>query len=215
MTDALTPPPARTLAEQVYHRLKQQVLSGQIAPGERLVVQTIAKQLDVSLSPVRESLQRLAVDRLIEFHPHRGATAVTPTPEDFQELYLVRAQLERLAARLAHPNLSADQLDELDQTIAAGQRCLDQPDDAQQAWIAADERFHRVILEAAGNTLLRESIAGLRDRIRLHRQVYFQSSQRIKQSVAEHQAILNALRTGTPDDADRLMHTHLTHYLTL
>ncbi|NQV86863.1 MAG: GntR family transcriptional regulator [Woeseiaceae bacterium] len=196
--------PPSTHSERVYRDLKDAILAGRIAPGEHLVTQRLADQFRVSLTPVRESLRALAKEGLVTFRPHRGAIAVAPKREDFIELYQVRAQLEMLATRLALPRLGDKDFVTLEKTLARNINAA--------TWLSADETFHQTIIDRSANALLRNTLASLADRIRLHRVSYFTAPQRIERSLAEHRAVLAALRRRDPD-APRIMFEHLTSYL--
>lgn len=207
--------PPSTLSGQVYERLRRAILSGELAAGQRLRTQEIARRFGVSFTPVRESLQRLAEEGLIEFRPHRGATVLAPQWEDFLDMFAVRAALERLAIISAHGRLTAADFDALAQTLAVGrggERAAPGDQEDTGKWIAADERFHSTIIGRCGNRLLIRMLESLRDRIRLHRETYFAQQQRIAQALDEHEAILAALKQHSADAAAAAMFTHLTSY---
>jgi len=200
-----------TRTEHVYRHLKDAILAGRIAPGQHLVTQQIANRLNVSLTPVRESLRALAKDGLVRFRPHRGAVVTEPDRANFVELYQVRAELEQLATQLAAERLDDRDFDLLDRTLHVGDDCVAgrrEPDD----WREADDTFHQTIIQCCGNSLLIEMLSGLQDRIQLHRLAYFTNVDRIVQSLAEHRQVVEALQSRSSDAAKK-MYDHLTSYL--
>ncbi len=200
-----------TLAEQVYAKLRGDILAGRYAPGDRLVTQQLADELGVSLTPVRESIQRLAEERLLELRPHRGAIVAQPDPRALLDLYEVRAALERLATQNAAERISSADLRILRDTLAVRRSGRGRLPDST-AWIAADQLFHQTIVQACGNRLLVEMLDSLQDRIRLHRQVYFAHGRRIEQSLREHLLVVEALERRQGPAAADAMYAHLTSY---
>jgi DNA-binding GntR family transcriptional regulator len=208
-SDSILPPSTRT--SQVYDRLRQAILDGTLPAGKHLVTQKLAKQFGVSLTPIRESLQRLAEEKLVDFRPHRGAVVCAPTAEDLLNLFEVRAELERLATSLAHGKLDEKHFASLDRTLEIGCSILADKTRTHR-WLEADEKFHEVIIGQCGNDLLIQILDGLRERISLHRRKYFVNEDRIKQSVEEHQLIVDSLRHRTARSSAKAMHDHLSSY---
>jgi len=198
----------RTLTEQVYERLKRAILGRQLEPGQRLVTMPLAKRYQVSLTPVREALRLLEKDGLVRFLPHKGAVVSLPSAQDFRDLFAVRAALEGLAVESACPRLSAADLDALEQSCAVARRCLAGAASAAD-WIQADEDFHERIARAAGNPFLHEQLGALRNRIRLFMHLSHRFPERVAGALAEHEAVLAALRTRDPAAARAAMDNHL------
>ena len=211
LTKSVTTLPPSTRTSQVYERLRQLILNGSLPPGQHLVTQKLAQQFGVSLTPIRESLRRLAEEKLVDFRPHRGAVVCDPTSDDLLNLFVVRAELERLAAELAFGKINDKHFKILDQTVQMGQSILAGKVKADR-WLGADESFHETIISQCGNSLLIEMLNGLRERIRMHRRKYFVNLQQIEQSVNEHEKIADALRHHTAKSSAKAMYEHLTSY---
>ena len=148
--------------------LLQRIASGELEPGERLVETRIAQELGTSQAPVREALRDLELLRLVESEPFRGSRVRKFGEEEMTEVYPVRASLEELAARLATVNLDGD-VKALEVELEAMKKAVKRDD--TKALVEHDVAFHRLIVEAAGNSVLaavlgvaRASRAGSRSR---------------------------------------------------
>jgi DNA-binding GntR family transcriptional regulator len=147
---------APPLAEQIYHRLRFQLRAGTIAPGDRLVESTLAQQLAVSRSPVREALSRLVADGLLESSGGSGFQVVMPTAEDMAEIFEMRRLLEppaaRQVARAATDELNL-LLDDALVRLRAGAAADDFP-----AFTDANYAFRAAWVARVPNRRLRDSI---------------------------------------------------------
>lgn len=152
VTDLQRAPP---LADQIYQRLRFQLRAGAFAPGERMVESNLAQELAVSRSPVREALNRLAADGLMETRGN-GFQVVMPTPDDMAEIFEMRRLLEppaaRQVARAMTPDLVSVLTETLDRTRAA-ERAGD-----FNAFTDANYAFRAAWVERVPNRRLRESI---------------------------------------------------------
>jgi DNA-binding GntR family transcriptional regulator len=177
------------LRQAVLDALRAGIIAGQYAPGERLLEDHIAHELDVSRNPVREALQALALEGFVELEPRRGARVATVSRQKAQDLFEVREALEGLVSRLAAERRTEAQLAELQSIVEAGRaaaadgRLTDLP--------GLNTRFHTTLAAAAGNDLLTEELE------RLSHVVQWVYSKRIHQRFAdswqEHAAILAAI----------------------
>lgn len=140
------------LAEQVKERILEGILTGEFPPDSRIVETQVARALGTSQAPVREALRGLEALGVVEINPFRGARVRRPSKREIIEAYTVRSTLEALAARLAVPRMTADDLAELAgylETMRAAAREGDGHGVAQ-----ADARFHSRIVELARNGTL-------------------------------------------------------------
>jgi DNA-binding GntR family transcriptional regulator len=140
------------LADQVRERLLERILSGQYAPDARIVETQVARELGTSQAPVREALRGLEALGVVEITPFRGARVRRPTRTELLEAYAVRSALETLAARLAVPRLTDDDLARLRAAVDEMQAAAGRGD--RHAVAEADARFHGTIVELAGNATL-------------------------------------------------------------
>lgn len=150
MTGRLSPVKAASLVDQVYGQLRRSILSGEFAPGEELRQEVLAHDLGISRTPLREALNRLAADGLIEFRPHRSAIVAEFSEHDIEMDYQARRILESAAARLAATRRDPENLASLAAALDAAEAA---GDDVERQFEASKE-FHRALVEASGNPQL-------------------------------------------------------------
>jgi DNA-binding GntR family transcriptional regulator len=142
-----------TLAEQVYQRLRDDILSNVYPSDAALPEKALAAQLNVSRVPVREALHRLAADGLVTLRPRHGAVVKSLSPQQFLDAYRVREALEELAIRLALPNLTERDMAELAR-LQADMRTHAAAEDAE-AFFSANRTFHALFIERSQNDYLK------------------------------------------------------------
>jgi DNA-binding GntR family transcriptional regulator len=191
------------LGDQIRQVLIDGITSGRLQPGERIVERRIAAELGVSQAPVREALRQLEALRLVETVPNRGARVREFTEEDFAEFFPVRAGLEETAADLAVSRLAGrvEVFDGHIERLAAAEA-----PDVMRHSIA----FHREIVEAAGNRLLRSVWESLGIEIWTTLSVRRHHTE-LCGKTAEHIEIADAFRRQDPR-VGRLLHDHVMKY---
>lgn len=203
------------LADRTYEAIRAAVLSNQLPPGASLSVPELARQLDVSRSPVREAVQRLIHDGLATHVPHRGAEVSRVDIEDLRELYVVREVLEGAAARLATDNMDATGIAELREIVSSHEGVFDDesPECDTGSLIAAhidlDMRFHRRLRELAGNEHLTGVLEPLAGRCHFALHSLWRSDDAPRLALDEHKAILTAVEAGDPQQAEVAARTHI------
>jgi DNA-binding GntR family transcriptional regulator len=211
MQDTPIPRPRRlnhaTLAEQVYQHLRQDILGNAYPPDSPLPEKTLADQLNVSRVPVREALHKLAADGLVTLKPRQGAFVSSLSPRQFLDAYRVREALEDLAIKLALRNLTTDDLAELER-LQDEMRSHAAGDDAD-AFFAANRAFHALFVERSENDYLKGIYFPLMDQMRRHLSPSLELRGGLARSIEEHQAILDAVRSGDAGDAARLLREHI------
>jgi DNA-binding GntR family transcriptional regulator len=188
--------------------LRAEILNGTSAPGALLAESAVAKRLGVSRVPVREALFELEREGLVEFSSTGRAFVKALTPQDFEELYVLRLALEPLASRLAVSSLKAD-ISKLEKNLAATRRAR-----SVQEVTLLDLEFHQLILEASGNARLMKLWRSLRGELelwlgRLHRSHQLQTRETLKDTVDAHQSIVESFRTQAPAACERMMREHI------
>ena len=197
-----------SLRERVYQALREALVSGELPPGQRLHDQELAAQLGVSRTPVREALQRLEDEGLVETSP-RALTRVSPLDaRAAREAFPVVAALHSLAARSGAPRLTPAELEEMraaNTAFAAAIAAADpsDPDTIARA-IAADDRFHGVLLSAADNEELMRALERLMPKVRRLEYAQF-GSLAGRRSVQQHEAIIAACALGSAAEAAQLV----------
>jgi DNA-binding GntR family transcriptional regulator len=196
------------LREQVKELILARILSGEYAPGERIVETRIAQELGTSQAPVREALRDLELLRFVESEPFRGARVRDVSEEELIEVYPVRAAIEEVAAREAAVRLESD-VRELEAELDAMLRAADAGDLHEQ--VAHDVAFHRLIVEASGNRVLRDTWVGLG--IETRTVVTALRSGLDPHELAErHRPVLEALRAGDPERAGAALRRHVEQF---
>lgn len=193
------------LREQVKDFLLQQIVSGELEPGTRLVETRIAQELGTSQAPVREALRDLELLRLVESEPFRGSRVRAFDEEEMIEVYPVRASLEELAARLATVNLAGD-VSRLEIEFEAMREAAEAGDTRLLA--EHDIAFHRVIVEAAENAVLEQcwTSLGVESRIIITLYgVYMDPAM----AAERHVSLIDAIRCGNASGAGREARKHV------
>jgi len=203
-THILTAP---ALYEQVAERLRARIFAHELPPGGWIDEQALATEYGISRTPLREALKVLAAEGLVVLKPRRGCYVTQLSEQDIDEVFPVMALLEgRVAAEAARRITSADF-----PRLAAIHDDLEKHAAANNAdrFFEANQRFHAALQEIAGNRYLAQLIDDARKVIKLTRRDSLRLEGRLKQSLAEHREILEALRLKDPDLAGQRMHEHL------
>ncbi len=196
-----------TLSEQVYQHLRHQILANAYPPRAALPEKSLATQLNVSRVPVREALHRLAADGLVTLRPRQVAFVSSLSPRQFLDAYRVREALEELAIKLALPNFTAEDLDELGHLQEEMRRHAAAAD--VDAFFAANRAFHALFVERSRNDYLKGIYYPLMDQMRRHNSSSLGLPGGLDRSIDEHQAILDAVQAGDADEAARLLREHV------
>jgi DNA-binding GntR family transcriptional regulator len=193
------------LREQVKDVLLQRIVSGELEPGERLVETRIAQELGTSQAPVREALRDLELLRLVESEPFRGSRVRVFDEEEMIEVYPVRASLEELAARLAAEKLDGD-VSSLEVEFEAMKDAVRRDD--TNALVQHDIAFHRLIVEAAGNSVLEQCWKSLGVESRITVSLYG-TYMDPTQAAERHVKLIDAIRSQNPAAAGREARKHV------
>lgn len=205
------PLPRLTLSRQIRDALVRRIVSGELEPGERLVETRIAESYGTSQAPVREALRELETIGLVEIRPRRGTFVRHFIQQTLRESYVVRAALEEAATRLALPARTLP-FDALRADVAA-MRAAARAGDVQ-AIGAASVSFHRHVIDAARNELLKHAWEALQ--IEARTAATLVAVEPALDDVAdEHDELLTALLSGDLDGACRLTRDHQWHYADL
>ncbi len=194
-------------AARAYEELKRRILADEMPAGFQALEQELAEALGMSRTPVREALIRLAEDGMVEVRPRHGMRVLPVSPDDMREIYEVLTGLEATATELAaRRGVPADGLAALRAAVADMDRALAADD--LDAWAEADARFHRLLVEHAGNARLRAMVATVWDQAHRARMATLRLRPRPAASNAEHAAVLDAIARGDARAAGRLHRAH-------
>jgi DNA-binding GntR family transcriptional regulator len=194
------------LSESAYARLKNDIFDFRLMPGQRFTENEIALRLDVSRTPVREALYKLAQEGYIRVASKSGWSVRAFDFEYFENLYDVRVILELAAVKRLCEMEPMPPLSDLQQAwlVASEARLADGMDVAR-----LDERFHESIVEAAGNLEMARMHHDVTERIRIIRRLDFTQGERIKTTYSEHAQILRNILRRKGDQAALLLRTHI------
>lgn len=185
--------------------MRQKIISGELAPGERLPELELAAKLGVSRTPIREALRLLLGEQMVERRP-TGGFCVTPLyTADVRGIYDVRALLEGLLARDACGRLSEADLLTLRQQIDRMSLLRDHDDEV----VKIGREFHGLIERVAGNRWCLQLLQQIRGHVDRYRTLSTRAPGRSAEAVAEHQAVYDALVSGDKDAAEAVMRDHV------
>ena len=199
----------RVLREEIREQLIDDILSGRLAPGTRIVETRLAQELGVSQAPVREALHDLELFGFVVSSPFRGTQVRNISPDDLLEIYPVRAVLEGVAARAAATRIDDATLALLEEALGAMRDAAARDD--HRAHVAANVAFHQIIIDASGNRMLQH----VWQTMRLATTTFVTQSmtQLTHRSLAEigerHVTLLDALRARDPIRAEAAMRRHI------
>jgi DNA-binding GntR family transcriptional regulator len=196
--------PRLLLREHVKDTIMARILSGEYAPGQRLVETRLAKEFETSQVPVREALRDLEGLRFVESEPFRGARVREVSPRELAEIYPVRSAIEELAVRGATVELDGD-VRELERHLAAMEKAAAEGKRHEQ--VRSDVAFHQTIVDASGNSILGEVWRSLRIEGRTMITT-LRTGIDLEEIAAIHEPILRAIEDKDPEAAAGAMRRH-------
>ena len=202
-----------TLADRVYQVLRERILQGAYEPGQKLNLAQLARDLEVSNTPVREAMARLERVGLVETVPYCGPKVKRLSPAQVADVFDVRIALEELAVRLVAQREEPHALRGMAAALAAHERVCHQED--TEATIDADRAFHDALVQASGNSVLLEMLPTLSDRTRLLLELNAPRPEERDREAAlrglqGHRRILESLQDGDAEAAAQALRRELT-----
>jgi DNA-binding GntR family transcriptional regulator len=203
-----TQPSSKQRSDHASAALRSRIIGGVLEPGALLAESAAARDLGVSRVPVREALFALERDGLVVFSETGRAYVKELSPQDFEELYVLRLALEPVAARLAAPALRKD-ASALEKNIEAASKAS-----SLIKVTHLDLDFHEIILEVCGTARLLKLWRSIRGELelwlgRLHRSKQVQTRGTRAETVSSHQKLVEAFQTKSPAECERLMRQHI------
>ena len=200
---------AASLADRAYHAIREMIVSVELRPGAVIDERGLMERLGIGRTPTREALRRLAQERLVEVYPRRGMFVTSVEIRDLASLAEVRSALESHAARLAAERATDDDRD----TVAALLDDLERHTELdQRELMALDERIHRQVYRCTHNPFLE---ASLEEYYVLALRIWYlalDQARELEQAVLDHREILEAIRDGDADRAERAMRLHVVEF---
>ena len=202
-----TAPPAHgATVAFIVERLREDIWAGRLEPGSRLIESDLTARFAVSRGPVREGLRRLSADGLIEHRPHRGAVVRRLTEREIRELFLIRIEMEALAARLA---ALADAPQRRTRFAASIEPIHSDAPRNPCDYLKENAAFHEAIMALADNLQLRELAERLQLPLIMAQVGDVLTPPVLEASVREHRLIAEAILAGDPEGAAARMREHL------
>ncbi len=203
----LRPPLAKNASLVAVEVIREAIMDGRLEPGQRLKEEELARELGISRTPVREALLILQTDGLVEAHPNRGATVRSYGLDDLGDLYMLRAALEGVAARLAAERATPRELaklrrscDRFDAVAGAG---------SLKEIVRENLVFHDAILDIAGNDRIAQLVRGVTELPLVYKSYLWYSPNQKLVSAHYHRQILHALEARNPERAESVMKQHV------
>ena len=196
-----------TLWQRVYQHLREAILENRLPPGTELSEVALSRELNVSRGPIREAIGRLASEGLVTVRPRRGAEVRSLTPQELIDAYQVREALEVLAVTLAVPRISQEDLAALDELVDLMARHATAG--AVAEFFAANVEFHQLLSKLSGNEKLSDVHHRLQGEIGRFQSRTLALRGNMENSVAEHRAILAAIRLRDVARAAELTSAHV------
>ena len=211
----LSAPPiqrSKLLHQQTYEALRASILSGELAPGDRLVETQLAQQLQVSRTPIREAIRQLQREGLVTADGSGGLRVTAISVGDAVQLYDCRLALEQLAVMEACQQANGTQIDQLEQYITQAETLLSLQESAQRAaqLLDLDYRFHRLIAESSGNSWLVFLLDQVFDKMALLRLQTTRHDPGVLEIRSEHRQIYQAIALRDSTFAAQAIQGHLT-----
>ncbi len=195
-----------SMADRVFERLEDDILSGKYAPGEILTELKLCAELQVSRTPVREALKRLMQENLIH-ETGKGMAVCSFDEEDINDIYEIRSRIEGLAFSVCAGKITDDELKKLHDTLELQHFYATRhaPDGVRDT----DSEFHKLVYEYCGSRTLLEILENLHRKVRRFRRLSVENDARAEAAAREHEQIYEALAAHDSEKAERLATEHI------
>jgi DNA-binding GntR family transcriptional regulator len=201
---------ATSTPDVIAETLREEILRGEVAPGQALRQEELAERFGVSRLPVRDALLRLEAQGLVHVYPNRGAFVISLSADEVTEIFEMRILLEGDIIERAVPRMTAEHWRRIDAAHAEATRTAGGPE-----WVEGDWRFHRTLYEAAERPRQLATIENLRSTVARYSSAYDALPTRTPEWLADHDAILEACRARAAVAAKQRLVQHLRRALAL
>jgi len=200
--------PFQTKEEFAYLSLRGAILSCELPPGEKLVIDRLSAELGISQIPIRAAVQRLQTEGLVDIHPHSSPVVAQLSPDKVNEVFLLLESLELTAFRAAAEKITPAGLDELEDLIGTMSRAIEDGD--TRAWMKANAAFHRCIAEITEMALLVDFTDRVLNEWERVYNFFFKdvSSDRLPEAQEDHCKILTCMSDGDLAGLDEMALIH-------
>jgi len=197
----------KSLREEVYESLKKSILHGKLRGGQRLIEETLANQIGISRTPVREAFHKLERDDLVTRLPKGGFAVREFTKEDVEEIFGIRSALESYASYLASLHITLEKISQLEKKVKELEDALEKRDD--EKFIQLNTEFHDLIYKSCKSKKLIEMINNFRDYFYRYRSALIHTEKGMNYSIEDHRRMLEAMKKKNPRLVERLVRNHL------
>ena len=199
----------KSLRGQVFDKIRSDILNGKYKRGEELVESSIGKELGISRTPVREAIRQLELEGLVQLVPNKGAFVTGISERDVRDIYLIRARLEGLAARMAAKNITPELLDAMEETVVLSEYHAKKEHYEQVCEM--DSKFHKLLYKASGSRILEHTLTDFHQYVQRVRMASIMKKRRMEKSNDEHDAILTAIREHDEEKAELVATRHISN----
>lgn len=196
-----------SLRGRVFHKLREDILSGKYEEHEELKEVAIGEEMGVSRTPVREAFRQLELEGLIQIIPNKGAYVTGITEKDVKDIYMIRSLLEGLCARWATEHITKEQMEEMEENVYLAKFHAQKGHLEQLAEL--DSRFHDIMYEACNSKMLEHELKDYHQYVLRVRKRTLSSANRGPKSNEEHEQIMEAIKSGNADLAEQLANRHM------
>ncbi|MCS7006750.1 MAG: GntR family transcriptional regulator [Thermoleophilia bacterium] len=201
---------AESLSDRAYFALRELIVTLALEPGSVVTERELQERLGLGRTPVREALQRLERERLVEVYPRRGIFVTPVNVLDLGVLSEVRTVLESFAAQLAAERATESEIEETNRLVARLEELTESED--ERLLIDLDQRIHRHVWRCAHNPFLAETLESY---YVLTLRIWFLALERVRrldEAVREHRELLDAIRAGDASRAEEAMRRHVAGF---
>ena len=199
----------KSLRGQVFDKIRSDILNGKYKRGEEFVESSIGKELGISRTPVREAIRQLELEGLVQLVPNKGAFVTGISEKDVRDIYLIRARLEGLAARMAAKNITPELLEAMEETVVLSEYHAKKEHYEQVCEM--DSKFHKLLYKASGSRILEHTLTDFHQYVQRVRMASIMQKRRMEKSNDEHDAILTAIREHDEEKAELVATRHISN----
>ncbi|MEC0233520.1 GntR family transcriptional regulator [Paenibacillus kribbensis] len=197
--------------DQLYHKIKKMILDGVFKPGERIVESKLAKEMNLSRTPIREAIRVLENEGLVVIDEKSRIIVYNPTVKDVEDVYQCRMALESLAVKLSVQRASDQEMAEIEKVLELCNNKIEQREYDKDEVIDLNFQFHNLIIHYSANDLLQKHLNSIKSRLHLYRILNFQGDDRAQIIYNEHKKIFDYMKEKNETKAAEAMVEHLNH----
>lgn len=196
-----------SLRERVFKSIRESILKGDYKQGDPLRETAIAKQLNVSRTPVREAIRQLELEGLVYSIPNKETVVSGISETDVQDIYMIRSRVEGLAAKKAAECITSGEIKEIEEVLELTEFYALKGD--VEHIVELDHKFHDLIYKATKSKMMKQVLSEFHSYVQKTRIASLTMPGRIDGLLKEHTAIFNAIKQRDGEEAEKLMEQHI------